>query len=105
MHGETKPIEVDVEFIGAGEDPWGGYRRGYVGTTTIRQADWGIDYDLGPAAETMELQFFIEGIRQSAFTVPSKPGFAGLFLCCLTSLVHIPGGSCCYRHSLLGSGC
>ncbi len=64
LHGETKPIEVDVEFIGAGEDPWGGYRRGYVGTTTIRQADWGIDYDLGPAAETMELQFFIEGIRQ-----------------------------------------
>ncbi len=64
LHGVTKPITVDVKFVGAGKDPWGGYRRGYVGTTTIKRADWGISYDLGPAAENVELQFFLEGIRQ-----------------------------------------
>lgn len=64
LHGVTKQITVDVEFIGAGTDPWGGYRRGYVGTTTISRSDYGISYDLGPAAESMELQFFIEGIRK-----------------------------------------
>jgi len=64
LHGVTKPITVDVKFVGAGKDPWGGYRRGYVGTTTIKRADFGMTYNLGPAAETMELQFFLEGIRQ-----------------------------------------
>lgn len=64
LHGVTKPITVDVTMIGAGEDPWGGYRRGYVGTTTIKRSDYGISYDLGPASDSMELQFFIEGIRK-----------------------------------------
>lgn len=64
LHGVTKPISVDVKFVGAGDDPWGGYRRGYVGTTTIKRSDYGISYNLGPAAESMELQFFIEGIRK-----------------------------------------
>ena len=64
LHGVTKLITVDVRFIGAGTDPWGGERRGYVGTTTIKRSDYGISYNLGPAAESMELQFFIEGIRE-----------------------------------------
>lgn len=64
LHGVTKPIKVDVTFVGAGKDPWGGYRRGYTGKTQIKRSDWGMDYDLGPAAETMELLFVIEGVRQ-----------------------------------------
>ncbi len=64
LHGVTHPITVDVKFVGAGNDPWGGYRRGYVGTTTIKRSDYNISYNLGPAAESMELQFFIEGIRK-----------------------------------------
>ena len=49
---------------GGGKDPWGGYRRGYVGTTTIKRSDYNINHNLGPLAESMELKFFIEGIRQ-----------------------------------------
>lgn len=64
LHGVTKPIEVDVNFVGAGQDPWGGYRRGYTGSTTIKRSDWGMSYNLGPAAETMKLTFVIEGVRQ-----------------------------------------
>ncbi|NLO79157.1 MAG: YceI family protein [Xanthomonadaceae bacterium] len=64
MLGVTKPIEVEVTFVGAGKDPWGGYRRGYVGKTTIKRSDWGMTYDLGPAAETVDLEFVIEGIRE-----------------------------------------
>ena len=64
LHGVTKPIKVDVTFVGAGKDPWGGYRRGYTGKTTIKRSDWGMTYNLGQAAETMELEFVIEGIRQ-----------------------------------------
>lgn len=64
LYGNTRAITVDVVFIGAGEDPWGGYRRGYSGKTTITPSEWGMKYDLGPAAETMELEFIIEGVRQ-----------------------------------------
>lgn len=64
LYGNTKPIKIDITFIGAGQDPWGGYRRGYSGKTTIAPRDWGMKYDLGPAAETMELEFIIEGVRQ-----------------------------------------
>jgi len=64
LHGVTKPITIDVTHMGAGEDPWGGYRRGFSGTTTITLADFGMDYDLGPASRTAELILTIEGIRQ-----------------------------------------
>lgn len=64
LHGVTKPVTVAVEFIGAGDDPWGGYRRGYVGTTTIKRSDFGYTEPLGPKADAVNLKFVIEGIRQ-----------------------------------------
>jgi polyisoprenoid-binding protein YceI len=64
LNGVTRPIEVAVEEIGHGPDPWGGYRAGFHGTTTLTLADFGIDYDLGPASRTVEMTLSIEGIRQ-----------------------------------------
>ncbi|MDT8438936.1 MAG: YceI family protein [Wenzhouxiangellaceae bacterium] len=61
--GRSAPIAIEVEQIGAGQDPWGGFRRGFEGSTTLRLKDWGIDYEL-PAAEEVELTLAIEGIRQ-----------------------------------------
>ncbi|MFP3874678.1 MAG: YceI family protein [Thiohalophilus sp.] len=60
----TRNVTIDVEQIGHGEDPWGGYRRGFQGTTTIKLKDFNIDYDLGPASTHAELELAIEGIRQ-----------------------------------------
>lgn len=64
LHGTTRPITVAVEQVGAGKDPWGGFRRGFTGMTEIRRSDFGIDYNLGPQAEVMELHFVIEGVRE-----------------------------------------
>ncbi|EKV29466.1 hypothetical protein C882_0288 [Caenispirillum salinarum AK4] len=64
LHGVTKPIEIQVEKVGEGEDPWGGYRAGFIGTTTLDRNDFGISYDLGPAAETVDMTLMIEGVRQ-----------------------------------------
>jgi polyisoprenoid-binding protein YceI len=60
----TKPVTIDVTHVGAGDDPWGGYRRGFHGTTTITMADFGIPYNLGPSAREVELMLSIEGIKQ-----------------------------------------
>ncbi|WP_322521827.1 YceI family protein [Guyparkeria halophila] len=64
MRGVTKEIEIEAEKIGEGEDPWGGYRAGFLGTTTLTLKDFGIDYDLGPAATTAEVTLSVEGVRQ-----------------------------------------
>ena len=64
LRGVTKPVTIDVTHMGAGADPWGGYRRGFSGTTTITLTDYGIPYDLGPAARTAELMLTVEGIRK-----------------------------------------
>ncbi|MBT41324.1 MAG: hypothetical protein CMF12_02250 [Idiomarina sp.] len=64
LNGVTKEIAIDVEHVGAGEDPWGGFRRGFEGEVDLTLADYNIDYNLGPAAREVELYFSIEGVRQ-----------------------------------------
>ena len=64
LHGVTNPVTIDVEHIGHGSDPWGGYRRGFEGTTRIALADYGIKYNLGPKSKEVELTLSVEGIRQ-----------------------------------------
>jgi polyisoprenoid-binding protein YceI len=64
LHGVTKPVTLEVRKIGSGPDPWGGYRRGFEGTTTLKLADFGIRKDLGPASREVELRLSVEGIRQ-----------------------------------------
>lgn len=64
LHGVTKEIEVPIEHIGGGTDPWGGYRHGFSGTTTLTLKDFGIDYDLGPASTEVILLLDLEFIKQ-----------------------------------------
>jgi len=64
LRGVTKPITINVTQVGAGPDPWGGYRRGFTGTTTLTLKDFGINYDLGPSARTVNMVLVVEGIRQ-----------------------------------------
>jgi polyisoprenoid-binding protein YceI len=64
LHGVTKNISIDLDHIGHGADPWGGYRRGFAGSTILTLKDFGITTDLGPASRQVELFLAIEGIRR-----------------------------------------
>lgn len=64
LHGVTKPVTLAVSKVGEGKDPWGGYRAGFEGTTEFKLKDFGIDYNLGPAAETIYMNLYVEGIRK-----------------------------------------
>ncbi len=64
FHGVTKPITLDVKKMGEGQDPWGGYRAGFEGSTTITMADYGLTYNLGPASTQAEIILTFEGVRQ-----------------------------------------
>lgn len=64
LHGVTNDISLNVEYVGGGKDPWGGFRRGFSGTTKIALADYNVKMNLGPASKEVELTLNIEGIRQ-----------------------------------------
>lgn len=67
LHGVTNNVVIDVEHIGGGPDPWGGYRQGFEGRLTINPSDYGmarILKSLGPTAAEVELFLTVEGIRK-----------------------------------------
>lgn len=64
LRGVTREVTLDVEMLGHGDDPWGGYRMGFEAETEIRLEDFGIPTNLGKASEVVELEISVEGIRQ-----------------------------------------
>ncbi len=70
LHGKltlrdvTKDIVIDVVQIGEGKDPWGGYRAGFEGNTTLTLKDFGVPMDLGPKSATIQMNLHVEGIRK-----------------------------------------
>jgi polyisoprenoid-binding protein YceI len=64
LHGVTKSITFEIDKIGEGQDPWGGYRVGFEGETSLKLSDYGINYNLGPASTHVDIGLFIEGIRK-----------------------------------------
>ena len=62
LHGVTKNVTLDTQFIGEGKDPWGGYRAGFEATTRLSLADFGIKVLGASSHADMTLQ--VEGIKQ-----------------------------------------
>lgn len=63
LNGVTKEVAIDAAYIGGGDDPWGGFRQGFEGTTKLKLADFGITKDLGPASADVELTLHVEGVK------------------------------------------
>ena len=63
LHGVTKPVVVKATFNGEGKDPWGGYRAGFNGTTSIKRSDFGKMMDLGPQSDSLDLNISFEGVK------------------------------------------
>lgn len=64
LHGVTKEVAIDAQYIGGGDDPWGGFRQGFMGTTRLSLADFGMIHDLGPKSKEVELTLHVEGVRK-----------------------------------------
>jgi polyisoprenoid-binding protein YceI len=63
LRGVTKEVKIDAAYVGGGADPWGGSRTGFTGTTKITLADYGINFNLGPASKDVELALEVEGVK------------------------------------------
>jgi polyisoprenoid-binding protein YceI len=63
LRGVTKEIVIDASYVGGGADPWGGERVGFTGTAKIALADYGINFNLGPASKEVELVLDVEAVK------------------------------------------
>lgn len=61
--GVSKNIKFPITKIGEGKDPWGGYRVGFEGIYKMTRKDFGMDFNLGPAAELVDVTLQIEAIK------------------------------------------
>ncbi len=46
INGVTKPVDLAVDYLGGGTDPWGGQRVGFEASTTLSRKEWGIDFNI-----------------------------------------------------------
>ncbi|RVU22932.1 YceI family protein [Streptomyces antnestii] len=68
----TRPVEMQLDYLGSVLDPFGYERAGFDGTTTIDRTDWGLVYNQrleaggSMVSEKVRLQFDISAIRHTA---------------------------------------
>jgi polyisoprenoid-binding protein YceI len=46
IKGVTRPVDLDVDFVGATRDPWGNDRTVFTASTTINREDWGLTWNM-----------------------------------------------------------
>jgi len=69
IKGITRPVSLEVEYHGVGEDPWGGFRAGFSAKATINRKDWGIEFNVPLAGEKallgdkVDLHLEIQAVR------------------------------------------
>ena len=68
IRGVTKPVVLDVEFLGQGSDPWGNVRAGFAATLEINRSDYGLNWnevlETGGllVGEAVEIRIDVEGL-------------------------------------------
>ncbi|WP_114786374.1 YceI family protein [Vibrio tetraodonis] len=62
LHGVTKPITIDAQFIGAGADPWGSERAGFDGKVRLELADFKIP--VVGSSSYVDMELHVEGIKK-----------------------------------------
>ena len=63
LNGVTKPVVIKAKLTGQGDDPWGGYRAGFEGSTSFKLKDFNIRKDLGPSSQEVQMILSVEGVR------------------------------------------
>jgi len=60
--GVTKQVSLDVDVLGGGKDPWGGYRQAFEARTKLKTADFGMK--AAQVFPELELIVSIEGCKK-----------------------------------------
>ena len=72
IKGVTRPVELDVEFLGLGLDPWGNQRLGFEANTVINRQDFGVTFNIpldgGKVliGDKVNIHLAVEAVREQA---------------------------------------
>jgi polyisoprenoid-binding protein YceI len=71
INGKTNPVSVDFELTGTANDPWGNFRAGFEGKTTVNRRDWALDFNVALdkggvlVGEKIKLEFDISAVKRA----------------------------------------
>ena len=72
IRGVTRPVELDAEIEGAGDDPYGNTRLGISATGAVDRTEWGLSWNAPPLAngalvvgERVAVTLHVEAVRQA----------------------------------------
>ncbi|MEV4255036.1 YceI family protein, partial [Spirillospora sp. NPDC049652] len=75
LNGHTRPVDLDLTYLGTGPDPWGGVRAAFRATTRLRRHDFGIRFnqilEAGIAAVGDSLKIELEVQAAQGTSLPS----------------------------------
>jgi polyisoprenoid-binding protein YceI len=72
MHGVTREVAIDTEYLGRGTDPFGNERIAFSGTTSLDRKDYGLHWNAALEAggmlvgETIEIALEVQAVKPSA---------------------------------------
>lgn len=71
LHGETRPVELELEFEGTATDPFGVYRAGFSGTTKISRKDFGLTWNAALEAGGVMVSDDVKIAIEAEFVAPT----------------------------------
>ncbi|GAB1328792.1 YceI family protein [Streptomyces sennicomposti] len=69
MHGTTRPVDLDLAYLGTGADPWGGTRAAFHATTELRRDDFAMNYNqilqagIAAIGTTLKVELDIQAVQ------------------------------------------
>jgi polyisoprenoid-binding protein YceI len=72
LHGVTRQVELEVDHLGRGKDPWGGERIAFQAKTTINRTDYGLKFNVALetggvlVGEKVEISLDVEAVKATA---------------------------------------
>jgi polyisoprenoid-binding protein YceI len=72
VHGVTREVVLEVEFLGRAKDPWGGERAGFSASTAIERKDYGLTFNIPldgggvTVGDKVNITLEIEAVREAA---------------------------------------
>lgn len=69
LRGVTRPVDLDLVYLGTGADPWGGTRAAFRATTELRREDFAINFNqvlrtgMAMVGATLKVELDIQAVR------------------------------------------
>lgn len=72
MHGVSRPVDLNLSYLGTGPDPWGGVRAAFHATAELRRADFAMNYNqvvqagISAIGTTLRVELDIQAVQGEA---------------------------------------